>query len=228
MADTDRLTTTSYAVLAQLAVRPWSAYELAEQRVRYFRYVWPRAESAIYREVKRLSKLGLLEATKVYNGKRGRTIYALTDDGRHALQDWLGTPIAPFSMEFEALLRLIVAPLGTKDDILGTLEQVRTDAQEMLGFAGAVKQEFLSGINVAQHDIHIRALLVDFFVSLLRTVEDWTERTVAEIDRWDDLELSDDKRARATEQIRRFPAHPASDSVDGIAKPPGSQMRPRT
>ena len=43
------LTTTSYAVLAQLAVHPWSTYELARQRVRYFRYVWPRAESAIYR-----------------------------------------------------------------------------------------------------------------------------------------------------------------------------------
>jgi PadR family transcriptional regulator AphA len=44
------LTTTSYAVLAQLALRPWSTYELARQRVRYFRYVWPRAESAIYRQ----------------------------------------------------------------------------------------------------------------------------------------------------------------------------------
>jgi len=43
----DRLTTTSYAVLAQVAVHPWSTYELAQQRVRYFRYVWPRAESAI-------------------------------------------------------------------------------------------------------------------------------------------------------------------------------------
>ena len=51
------LTTTSYAVLAQLAVHPWSTYELARQRVRYFRYVWPRAESAIYREVKRLAAM---------------------------------------------------------------------------------------------------------------------------------------------------------------------------
>ena len=56
------LTTTSYAVLAQLAVRPWSTYELAQQRVRYFRYVWPRAESAIYREVKRLAAMRLVAA----------------------------------------------------------------------------------------------------------------------------------------------------------------------
>ncbi len=222
----DQLTTTSYAVLAQVAVRPWSAYELAEQRVRYFRYVWPRAESAIYREVKRLSKLGLLQDTKEYNGRRPRTVYALTDDGRNALRAWLSTPVAPFSVNFEALLRLIVAPLGTKGDIIGSLEQVRNDAQEMLRFAGAVQQEFIEGINVAQHEIHIRALLVDFFVSLLRTVEEWTQRTLEEIENWNDLELSDEKRERALQTIRELPTY-APDGIQGIAKPPASQMRDR-
>src|ERR671913_195829 len=105
----DQLTTTSYAVLTQVAVRPWSTYELAQQRVRYFRYVWPRAESAIYREAKRLSSMGLIE-------------------GKEALREWLGTPVSPFSMDFEAILRLFIAPLGTKDDIMSTLEQVRADA----------------------------------------------------------------------------------------------------
>jgi DNA-binding PadR family transcriptional regulator len=223
----DQLTTTSYAVLAQVAVRPWSAYELAEQRVRYFRYVWPRAESAIYREVKRLSKMGLLQDTKEYNGRRPRTVYALTDDGRNALRAWLSTPVAPFSVNFEALLRLIVAPLGTKGDIIGSLEQVRNDTQEMLRFAGAVQQEFIEGINVAQHEIHIRALLVDFFVSLLRTVEEWTQRTLDEIANWNDLELSDEKRERALQTIRELPTY-APDGIQGIAKPPASQMRDRS
>src|ERR671913_1314161 len=88
---TERLTTTSYAVLAQVAVHPWSTYELARQRVRYFRYVWPRAESAIYREVKRLSSMGLLDAKKHYTGKRARTVYSITDKGREALREWLAT-----------------------------------------------------------------------------------------------------------------------------------------
>lgn len=65
-----QLTTTSYAVLAQLALRPWSTYELARQRIRYFRYVWPRAESAIYREAKRLAAMGLVKPTREYVGKR--------------------------------------------------------------------------------------------------------------------------------------------------------------
>lgn len=224
----NQLTTTSYAVLAQVAVRPWSAYELAEQRVRYFRYVWPRAESAIYREVKRLSKMGLLEDTKEYTGKRSRTIYSLTEEGRGALREWLKTPVSPFSMEFEAMLRLFVAPLGTKDDIMGSLEQARADAQEMLQFAGAVKQEFIDGTNVAQHDIHIRALVVDFFVSLLQTVEEWTERSLDQIESWSDLMPDEEKNERALAAIRQLPVRTPDSSLQAVAKPPRSQMRRRS
>src|SRR5680860_68151 len=102
----DQLTTTSYAVLAQVAVRPWSTYDLAKQRVRYFRYVWPRAESAIYREAIRLAEMGLISGTKEYTGRRGRTVYSITDEGRAALREWLGTPVTPYSMDNEAILRV--------------------------------------------------------------------------------------------------------------------------
>lgn len=224
----DPLTTTSYAVLAQVAVRPWSAYELAEQRVRYFRYVWPRAESAIYREVKRLSAMGLLASKEEYTGKRSRTVYSITENGKEALREWLGKPIAPYSMEFEALLRVFVLPLGTKDDIVGTLKQVRTDTQEMLKFAGEVKQEFIDGINVAQDQVYIRALAVDFFVSLLRTVEAWAERTLAEIESWDDLLPSEEKNQRGLEKIRQQPVRTPEEALKDISKPPASQIRTRS
>ncbi len=37
------------------------------------------------------------------------------------------------------MLRLFIAPLGTKEQLVATLEQVRSDAQQMLRFSGAVK-----------------------------------------------------------------------------------------
>lgn len=221
----DRLTTTSYAVLAQVAVRPWSAYELAEQRVRYFRYVWPRAESAIYREVKRLAALGLLEGSQEFTGRRSRTVYSITPDGRAALREWLSTPISPFSMEFEALSRVFIAPLGTKGDLVSALTQVRSDAQEMLRFAGEVKQEFLEGINAVQDQVYLRALAVDFFVSLLTMVEEWAERTLAEIETWDDLLPSEEKNARGLERVRELPVRTPDETLTQITHPPESQMR---
>jgi PadR family transcriptional regulator AphA len=222
---TEQLTTTSYAVLAQVAVHPWSTYELAQQRIRYFRYVWPRAESAIYREVKRLSSMDLLDGKKEYVGKRARTVYSITERGREALREWLATPVSPFAMDFEAMIRLFVAPLGTKEQIVTTLTQVRDDAREMLRFSGEVKQEFLEGIAVTQDQVYIRALAVDFFISLLKTVEAWAERTLAEIESWDDLS-SDGKNGRALEKIRELPI-PTPQSMEKTPLPPRTQLRPR-
>lgn len=222
-----QLTTTSYAVLAQVAVRPWSTYELAQQRVRYFRYVWPRAESAIYREVKRLSSMGLLTGRKEYTGKRARTVYSITDEGKDALREWLDTPISPFAMDFEAMIRLFVSPLGTKDQIVSTLEQVRADAQVMLRFGGEVKQEFLDGIATTQDQVYIRSLAVDFFISLLNTVDAWADRTLAEIETWDDL-TPDGKNERGLEIMRQLPVATPAESMKEVAVPPTSQMRSRS
>jgi DNA-binding PadR family transcriptional regulator len=220
---TARLTTTSYAVLAQVAVHPWSTYELAQQRVRYFRYVWPRAESAIYREVKRLSSMGLLEGRKEHVGKRARTIYSITEKGREALREWLATPVSPFAMDFEAMIRLFVAPLGTKGEIVATLELVLNDAREMLRFAGQVKQEFLEGMAVTQDQVYIRALAVDFFISLLNTVEAWAQRTLDEIESWDDLS-PDGKNERALEKLRELPV-PTPGSIEATPVPPRTQRQ---
>lgn len=223
----ERLTTTSYAVLAQLAVRPWSTYELAQQKVRYFRYVWPRAESAIYREVKRLSALRLIRGKKEFTGKRARTVYSITPKGTKELREWLGSPISPFAMDFEALLRLFVAPVGTKEQIVSTLTEVRKDAQDMLGFAGKVKQEFIEGINVTQDQVYIRALAVDFFVSLLNMVDAWAERTLAEIHTWDDLEPTPDKNKRGMALVRQLPVAAPDEPLDTVAVPSRRQERTR-
>ena len=221
----EQLTTTSYAVLAQVAVRPWSAYDLAQQRVRYFRYVWPSAESAIYREAKRLASMGLIEGTKEYSGKRARTVYSITEAGKEALTAWLGTPVSPFSMVFEAMLRVFVAPLGTKDELIGTLKQVQADAQDMLRFGGEVKQEFIDGINVTQDQVYIRAIAVDFFISHLNTVAAWADRTLAEIETWDDLTPSEEKNEIGLEKIRQLPVDTPSEPLTEITKPPKSQTR---
>lgn len=224
----ERLTTTSYAVLAQVAVRPWSTYELAQQRVRYFRYAWPSAESAIYREVKRLAALGLIRGKKEFTGKRARTIYSITAKGTKELRAWLATPISPFSMNFEAILRLFVAPIGSKEQIVSTLQQVREDAQAMLRFGGEVKQEFIDGINVTQEQVYIRALAVDFFISLLNMVDAWAERSLGEIEAWDDLEPSTDKNERGMAIMRRLAVETPGRSLDDVAVPPSRKTRSRS
>jgi hypothetical protein len=155
-------------------------------------------------------------------------VYTITDAGTEVLREWLGTPISPFSMEFEAILRVFVAPLGTKDELIGTLKQVLADANDMLEFAGLVKQEFIDGINVTQNQAYIRAIAVDFFISHLITVAEWAQRSIDEVETWDDLQPSDEKNQKGLERIIQTPISPAGEMLDGVATPPMSQVREST
>src|SRR5262245_61619004 len=100
-----------------LAVRPWSAYELTKQMRRSLAYCWPKAESVLYDEPKRLVSLGLASARDESTGAaRTRAVYSITKAGRTALREWLGTTPAPPRFELEPLLRLLYADHGSVQD----------------------------------------------------------------------------------------------------------------
>ena len=125
------------------------------------------------------------------------------------------------------MIRLFIAPLGTKEQLVATLEQVRDDAQEMLRFGGAVKQEFLDGRAVLQDQVYIRALAVDFFVSLLNTVDGWAERTLTEVEGWEDL-TPDGKNDRGLQIMAQVPAPTPGEPTDRPPMPPRTQRRRRS
>jgi len=83
------LTTTSYAILGLIAIRPRSTYELAQMMRRSLHFIWPRAESNLYAEPKRLVDGGMATAEVSWNGERKRTVYSITPRGADALRDWL-------------------------------------------------------------------------------------------------------------------------------------------
>ena len=67
------LTTTSYAILGLLNIKPWSAYELTQQAQRSLRYVWPKSESHLYAEPKRLVRMGFARVTETAGGPGSHT-----------------------------------------------------------------------------------------------------------------------------------------------------------
>src|SRR5688500_11922895 len=119
--DSGELTATSFAILGLLATRPWGTYELTKQMGRSLRHIWPRAESRVYAEAKRLVGAGLASAEVQRTGMRARTLYTITPEGRQALIDWLGTESAPSRFESETLVKVLFGNLGTKEDLLASL-----------------------------------------------------------------------------------------------------------
>lgn len=96
-----RLTTTTYGVLGLLAVRPHSTYELAKAMDRSVGRAWPRAQSKLFEEPKKLVLHGYATSHEDFVGRRPRTVYTITRSGRRALAAWLADPGDGPALEFE-------------------------------------------------------------------------------------------------------------------------------
>lgn len=209
------LTSTAYAILGLLALRPWAAYELAAEMQHCFEYFWPRADARVYEEVKGLATAGLATTTTERIGRRPRTTYAITPAGQASLEAWLARPPEAIALDFEALLKVYLARFGTREDLLATLEQTRADAAFMLRVARTVRQAYLEGCAPLQDEyIHVWVFIYDFLVDYFDLVHRWAERTRSMVEDWADLS-PEGKREWA---LRRF-EEKRPPTVSGLETP---------
>lgn len=190
------LTVTSYALLGQLALRPWSVYEMTKNVGRTLHWFWPRAESVLYAEVKRLVARGLAEAS-VEPGARGRdrAVYAISGDGRAALERWLAeAPAGGFALHAEPLLRVHLAPYGTVDGLVAALTAARDEAEALLRQAAVIGLEFVERRHQFQDQVHVRAMLFDYLWNYGLTTYLWADRSLDRVATWDGMEGSADAK----------------------------------
>lgn len=210
------LPTTSYAILGMLALREWSAYELTQQLRRSLDYCWPTAESVWYSEPKRLVRLGLATAKRerAVTGRRARTVYAITGQGRQVLAAWLASDPQPPRLQVETMLRLLYADQGPKQDLLtavGSLrEWVLTQASAALPLIRGYLDDDPAG--PFPHRLHIIALFAQFHTSVLEQMDIWAEQAEAEILTWPrttDLGMTPGARAALEDLRERLEGHVA-------------------
>jgi PadR family transcriptional regulator AphA len=186
VAPAPALTSTSYAILGLLAVKPWTTYELAQQMDRALGRFWPRAESKLYEEPKKLVARGLARASTEMVGRRRRTVYAITAKGRRALASWVPTPGAGPVLEFEQLLKVFFAEHGTKTDLLATLAGVREWSDERLGANIRVPQAYLEGTGPFPERLPWLILVGQFLVDFHLMVERWSAWASEIVQTWPD------------------------------------------
>jgi DNA-binding PadR family transcriptional regulator len=185
----ETLTTTSYAILGLLALKPWTTYELAKQMERGFRLFWPRTESKLYAEPPKLVAHGLAKATKDTVGRRPRTTYTITAKGRRALREWLETPGAGPEIEFEALLKVGLGDQGSKAGILANLEAAREWGTRRLLEDAELVQGYLSEGPPFRDRLPVVMLSGFFMNGFARYVLEWVAWAEREVQSWpDDLE----------------------------------------
>ena len=203
------LSTTSYAVLGMLAIRPWTAYELTKQMRRSLDHCWPKTESVLYDEPKRLARLGLATATQEpsASGGRSRTHYAITAEGERALGAWLATAPSPPRVESEALLRVLYADHGSVQDLLEALSTTRAALREQLRLGLAQVRDYRQDGGPFPDRLHISVLFADFVARILSAFDEWAAEAEAEVASWPDtrdLGATPETRRRLDEVIGRL------------------------
>src|SRR6266487_3102003 len=88
-------------------------------------------ESQYYTEPKRLAKLGYLSARTEPGKTRERTVYALTDKGLQALQEYARTPVGFTPLKSEPLLRLLICDLVGEEVTRESLASLRDDIVDL-------------------------------------------------------------------------------------------------
>jgi DNA-binding PadR family transcriptional regulator len=184
MSQLPKLTTTSFVILGHLALRDWSTYELAKQMKRSTRFFWPRAESKIYEEPKKLAAHGLVTSTREFNGRRPRTIYAITPAGRRALAGWLDEPTRLPLVEFDAAVKTQFAEQGTKQQLLVTLRSVREQAERVRAEHVALAADLATTGGPFPDRLHVNELVMKFMWEQNETVHAWATWAHDEVAGW--------------------------------------------
>lgn len=200
-----RLSTTGFAILGLLALRPFSAYELAQQIHRGLRYMQPASERNLYAEPKRLAAAGLVRMRREQVGRRSRTIYEITPAGRDTLRRQLATPPAPPQLEFEALQRLIFADQGSKEDLLAALDTTSQQVQRLLEDGLQQVRGYQADGGPFPHRLHLIVLFARFSTDFLVLVRDWVAQVRREAASWPttrDLGLTDGTRQMLEDLLR--------------------------
>ena len=186
MSSGGRLSTTSYAILGLLAVKSWTTHELVQQVDRSLRRIWPRAQSKLYEEPKKLVAHGLARATDDPVGRRRRTRYTITAKGRRALADWLSQPGDGPILEFEQLLKISFTDSGTKADLLANLAATRAWVLDENEENLATARTYLEGRGRFPERAALNQLVGRFLTDFYVTVARWTEWASQVVENWPD------------------------------------------
>jgi PadR family transcriptional regulator AphA len=194
-----KLSTTSFAILGLLAIRPWTTYELTQQLRRNLHYFWPRAESGVYEEPRNLVRHGLAESRREVVGRRPRTVYTITSAGRAALAEWLDLQSEPSTLFSEALVRLWFADQGTEATLQHAIHALRQEAQTTIAQLLAIAHEYAEAEQPPFPErLPINALAFRYVLDHAQSTLHWAGWAEACLEQW-----SEDGRQNAAWNVFR-------------------------
>ena len=119
------LTPTARVILGLVALGPRTGYDVKRIADHSTRFFWGASYGQIYPELRRLERVGLVEATDEPRGRVRRRVYRITPAGEKAVREWLLDDTTAFEIRDEGLLRLFFSELLRSDEILDLVRRRR-------------------------------------------------------------------------------------------------------
>ncbi len=130
-----RTSSLGYALLALLAKKPNTAYELAQRARRPLGYFWTAPYGQIHSQLRDLAEAGLLSVeSQPGPGPNDKRVYSITPQGRAELAAWVLRPPASERSRDEMLLKVyamwVADPAGARNAVLAQAGQHRARLAE--------------------------------------------------------------------------------------------------
>jgi DNA-binding PadR family transcriptional regulator len=133
------LNATEFAILGLLAEGPLSGYDIKKEVEERLSHFWSQSYGHIYPMLRRLDERGLVAmSVERQEGRPDRKVYAITDDGRRALEDWFAEPPAPSLPRNELLLRIFMGRHAPAEHLLRDVRESRERAERTLAMLQAI------------------------------------------------------------------------------------------
>ena len=162
-----------YPVLASQAAAPAHGYEIKRGlEERFGSAVAPLNIGQVYTSLQRLQRDHLVEDEEAREGGRDRRVYRLTDAGRAALEEWVGTASGPTRLRDDFFMKLVFARE------LGLADPAELIARQRARYLGALRdlENVLAG---GDDDDTTTALVVEGAALHLEADLKWLDRCEA-------------------------------------------------
>ena len=170
------LTPTGRVILGMVALGKRTGYDIKQLVDRSVRFFWAASYGQIYPELRRLEQQGLIIGRSEPSGERARTVYALTDAGRRALELWLAGDIdVLWELRDEGMLRLFFSDFTDREQRLRNLRAMR-EGQER-------KLEQLQTLQADGGPVHTGpAMTLDLGLGMTQWLIDWCRNAEARLE----------------------------------------------
>ena len=167
---------TPYVILGLLSEEPLDGYDIKKRIDIRFRFFWNESYGQIYPELRNMVKLGWITSETI-EGKKGKTVYAITDQGRNELKTWLHLPVETESLRLEILLKMYFAALGNPTTMHDHVETFLASHQKDLMILNMFKKELETIDDPYQNHQYILSV-IDFGIKTNEAYLNWSQEAL--------------------------------------------------